>query len=447
MPTYKITAPDGTIIRVTGDSPPTEQEAESLYSAAKPALRSTAAAAPSEGEAGLEGFGRALKAPIQLAGAIGGAVTGLNPRPAAEMVQGQVQQSIGSLKESVDPNLSTVERLGNLIGAIPGIGPATQSFGRGLGAPLASALVEGKVPTAEEKAQQAGAVGEGFGNLALMGAGQGASNIGKALVRARQGAEGARGMAGLGKEPTPIEMANEAIGVTPKHVRVNKQGEIKVNPGARVLSEGIDLSKPTDEIVSQISNRLDEVKSLKESILETRFGNEKIPGDVIPQIRDLLDDVIRDAKRVGNKKLAEQAQATRRYVFHPKIKGELDLTYPEADTLAHDLWRMKTTHLTGKRLRPLAAAVEQVYGVIQEGMPAGVKAYNASMRDLISAQDAAMKKLAKETAAGPAAASKAEGTGSLVRQIVRQTPVIPGTPGATQLRIIKLLERAIPGGS
>jgi hypothetical protein len=148
MPTYKVTAPDGRTVSLTGDSPPTEAELEDVFSALSAQPK---APAPATGSAA----GRFAE----------GAWENLNPVNMVKGVAGAVMHPIDTVKAAGSAMGSEWEKAGTaasqgryseaaghgLAGSLPLVGPAAAAIGERIG--------EGDV---------AGGVGAGTGLIASM---------------------------------------------------------------------------------------------------------------------------------------------------------------------------------------------------------------------------------------------------------------------------------------
>lgn len=363
----------------------------------------------------------------------GSALEGLLPGGHLAVAAGKAiaGQSIDALKNATQPGIEPIERISHLLSAVPLVGPAAQQMGMKLGVGSTFARPTGEAMSAQDQQTVGQGIGEVAGNAALLGMGRGVKSIGEALAKARGGPAGG---------PTPLETANRALGVKPKNMEAGR------NPGIQALKQGIDLQAPTREIVTQIGDKLNELTTHKKPIALQQWSvgtgdtlfEEQLGGDATHKVNTMLDEVVSDATRLGDKKLATRAQRMMEYVQDSRGKPLEDLTYQEADDLAHDIWRLKRDYFGGKQNRPLAAALERVYGVINEALPPPVRELNTQIRDLVSAQDAAKAKLLKERAShGPPPIKDV----STLRRVIRHTPTF--TPA---MRMAKLLERMIPGG-
>lgn len=375
-------------------------------------------------------------------------------------------QSIDALKRMVQPDITPIERVSHGLSAVPMVGPAAQQMGMKLGVGSTYARPTGEATSPQDSATFGEGVGELGGNAALLGLGKGVSKIGEALVRAK----GRAHTPDAGTLKSAIQETNGVLGIKPKHIVVDNRGRQLTNPAAEVLAQGIDPRAPINDIVRDISTKIDQLTMKKDAILTSEKagaeaaqtspdampGVEQFGGQRTYDIHQTIDSLVRNAKNVGKDSLAknlvrlkrEYLQNDRKIYTDESQLVKDDLNFVEADNLARDLWSVREHFFGGKKNKqPLARDISRAFGDIKEGLPREVQALDTQIRNLIAAREAGVETAKAGGSVRPAKPPYVKDVATF-RKVIRHTPPLGGvfSPLGNIQRIAKMLERMAPGG-
>jgi hypothetical protein len=342
LPTYKVTAPDGRTVRLTGDSPPTEQELEEVF-AALPAKAGTAApAAPAE-RSNMDVMASSVKG---LGKSAYNAVAGLNKLFAGPDLQGGPIGVAPPTPEllPVAPDEQTAYTVGNVAQFMAPGGPVKGAAGM-----LAQGGKSAAIAAAQGETPRGAALAGGFGAAGPLVASLGAK-LGPALKEGAQ-RQMARVLGPTTKENKAItervvpELLDRGFkGATRKSLHA--QATFNLTKTGKALEVALDaVPKGTTVNTGPIVKHLDDAKQafvvngveidptavrrldgLKETI--TQLGAD-VDYKSLRRVRQIYDQIVADARGFHGKTVAEGSTLDAQRELANAIRRELAKATPD----------------------------------------------------------------------------------------------------------------------
>lgn len=297
---------------------------------------------------------------------------------------------LGSVGERVATGSGVAGAVGAGLGATASI-PA-MAIGQGAGA-AAEAEASGDHPLV------AGALGAAgvLGGAAFQGI--------RKIRQGRAAAAEAEAIRQAAHVPSPTQLANEALGVKPRHLGKNPATAYK--PAEAAIDHGIDLNRSPREIRLQGEGRMDDVSRYKEDLLDS--GAQTGPRrDAFFDVLDELDNAHIAAKDAGNRSAMRMLDDNINSLTEQfdKQKGTLNLR--DVENLKNNL-QQRISMLSGNKNKPVREALQRAkakLGARQVATEPELAVANDSKRHLSSTLKAAREKeIAEMASPGPPLAS------------------------------------------
>lgn len=332
-------------------------------------------------------MGGLLAALPQIQAAIGGAGRGDAPVPQETLQSGfaptNTGETVGNAGARVGvPLLASLASAGAAGPVMAGLGPVARAAG-GAGvdalASGAASSVQGEDPG---QAAIMSLLGSGVG-AAVGGVARGGSAVAEALAARK-----------LARAGTPLQQANDALGVALRHV---KEGQ---HPARAVLEAGIDLKAEPTMVERQITNAIEKSQAIKGIISSTMAP---VKADVVAKALDNYADPILTVLQGVEKKVASgklPADTMERFDnLLDLVTAPRDAAPIAIDTARAELRTLLDEFAAGNKKKGVRKGLEAARKALSDLTPE-LKSANRDMSDLIAARNALRDRMLKEGAAG-----------------------------------------------